>query len=237
MPAAVVVLAAGSGSRVGAEVNKVLLPLAGRPLVAWSLAAALATPDVAQVVLVCRPGEEDEIGAAVTPYLGEREVLLTAGGATRHQSERAALQVLRSSIVSGEIDVVAIHDGARPLAPAKLFDGVIGVARADGGAVPTVALPGLVAREAGLAAPGDLVGVQTPQAFRAGDLLTAYDAAAREGFEGTDTAACLERYVDLRIRGVAGDPGNLKVTWPEDLPAAEELLGSGQRGQDAEVLG
>lgn len=231
------ILAAGSGSRVGAEINKVLLPLGGQPVIGWSLQAALAVPGVDPVVLVCRPGEEERLGAAVSPLLGDREVLLTAGGATRHQSERAALGVLRPRIESGEVDVVAIHDGARPLAPAELFIRVIDAARARGGAVPTVALPGLLPRDSthGALPDGTLVGVQTPQAFRAQPLLDAYDAAARDDFEGTDTAACLERYVDLPIRAVPAGAGNLKVTYAEDLVAADELLR--ERSEDADVFG
>ena len=73
----------------------------------------------------------------------------------------------------------------------------------------------------------DLVTVQTPQAFRAAPLLEAYAAAERDGFVGTDTAACVAAYsVDpgLRLRAVDGEATNLKVTWPEDLPLAERLL-------------
>jgi 2-C-methyl-D-erythritol 4-phosphate cytidylyltransferase len=68
------------------------------------------------------------------------------------------------------------------------------------------------------------VGVQTPQAFRARPLLEAYRAAARDGFEGTDTAATFERYAGLPVVAVPSTPANLKVTWPEDLALAEELL-------------
>ena len=79
MPAAVVILAAGSGSRVGAEVNKVLLPLGDAPVLAWSVRDALALPDVRRVVLVVRPGERDAVSAAVAPYLGDGEVSLVDG--------------------------------------------------------------------------------------------------------------------------------------------------------------
>jgi len=223
--AAVVILAAGSGSRVGAEVNKVLLPLDGVPVLAHSVRTALEVPGVDPVVVVCRPGEEDEVATAVGPYLGARDVLLVAGGATRHRSEQAAFEVLASRIGQGEIDVVVVHDGARALAPASLFEQVIATAREAGGAVPTVTLPGLLPRDPGASLPpGDLVGVQTPQAFRAAALLEAYRAAAADDFDGTDTAACLERYrPDLVIVPVPAGPGNLKVTYAEDLVAASRL--------------
>jgi len=220
------VLAAGSGSRVGAEVNKVLLDLAGRPVLAWSVLAALEANEVGTVVVVCRPGERAAVGAALAPHLGDREVLLTDGGATRHASEQAALDALAPRIADGSVDVVAIHDGARPLATPGLFDTVVRVAREHGGAVPTLELSGLAPRTAGAVLPSGLVGVQTPQAFRARDLADAYAAAAREGFEGTDTAATVERYAGLSVRAVPVGPENLKVTYPEDLSAAAALLGA-----------
>ena len=106
--------------------------------------------------------------------------------------------------------VVAVHDGARPLATPELFTAVLAAARQHGGAIPVVAAPPLLGPDgvvAGLAA------VQTPQAFAAGRLVAAYAEAADDGFGGTDTAACLERYApDVRIAAVPGSPLNLKVT-------------------------
>lgn len=239
-PAAVsvVVLGAGSGSRVGAGVNKVLLPLAGRPVLAWSVLAALATPGVTRVLVVAHPDELDEVAEALAPHLpddstdgtddgegpGAPEVGLVAGGPTRHASEARALRTLADDVEAGRTDVVVVHDGARPLAPAALFSAVVEAARARGGALPGAPVTGVLTR--GLQrVPSDLVGVQTPQAFRAGPLLAAYRRADDDGFEGTDTAACFARYADLPVVAVASGPANLKVTWPEDLALAEELLG------------
>lgn len=222
--AAIVVLGAGSGSRAGQSRNKVLMPLAGVPVLARSVQTALSVAGVAVVVVVARPGEEPEVAAALTPHLGSREVLLVAGGATRHDSEWAALQVLAPRISSGEVDVVAIHDGARPLAPVTLYDATIAAARRVGGALPVVPAPGLIRRSDGAPLPGSVGAVQTPQAFRAPELLAAYRAADAAGWRGTDTAACLERFGDVAIAAVPGTPVNLKVTFPEDFAAAEALL-------------
>lgn len=223
MSVAVVVLGAGSGSRVGAAVNKVLLPLGDAPVLAWSVRDALATPGVRRVVVVVAPGEHDSVAAALTPHLGEAEVLLVEGGATRHASEWAALSVLRETIDSGDVDVVAIHDGARPLAGRGLLEAVVAAARDSGGAIPVVAAPGLMARDLS-GTPTGLAGVQTPQAFAAADLLAAHTAAHEDGFEGTDTASVLERYAPgLRIAAVAGSPLNLKITFAEDVDVAARL--------------
>ena len=223
MPSALVVLAAGSGSRVGAGVNKVLLPLAGSTVLGLSLRAALAVDDVRRIVLVVRPGEQDAVAEAVVPVLGTGEVLVVQGGATRHASEWAALTALRPEIEAGEIDVVAIHDGARPLASPELFATTIDVARDAGGAIPVAPLTGVADRATLRPHPG-VVGVQTPQAFRARDLLAAHTAADADGFEATDTAACLARYTDVRIAAVPSSSLNLKVTFAEDVATAAALL-------------
>lgn len=221
MPAALVVLAAGSGTRVGAAVNKVLLPVAGESVVARSLRTALDVADVARVVLVVRRGDEAAIADAVEALLGEREVLLVVGGSDRHASEWAALQALRPVIEAGEIDVVAIHDAARPLADVALYDAVLAAAREHGGAIPVVPVAGLLGPR-GVVESGAVV--QTPQAFAAGVLLAAYTSAEEGDFSGTDTASCLETYGDVAIAAVAGSPTNVKVTYAEDVALAERLL-------------
>jgi 2-C-methyl-D-erythritol 4-phosphate cytidylyltransferase len=223
---AVVVLAAGSGTRVGAGVNKVLLPLHRRPVVAWSVQTALMLPDVHRVVVVARPGEEDALGAALAPHLGDAEVLMVTGGETRHASEWLALRVLADEIDNGVIGVVAVQDAARPLADAELFERTLAAARETGGAIPVVAVEHVVTRDGSALPPGSLAGVQTPQAFRAADLLAAHREAERDGFTGTDTASCLERYTDVDIAAVPSGPGNLKITNPWDLALAEALVDS-----------
>ena len=213
---AAVLLGGGSGSRVGSEVNKVLLPLAGEPVFLWSLKAIRSLPYVGPVLVVVRP---DDV-AAVEPYLsGERVV---SGGAERHDSEWNALQVLAPAIDAGAVEVVVVHDAARPLATPQLWEAVILAAAATGGAIPVHRHAGLVER-GGTPVVG-LVGVQTPQAFRAPELLAAYRAADRDGFKGTDTASCLEKYADVSIAGVEAPATNLKITFPEDVTLAERLL-------------
>ncbi|PKH43722.1 2-C-methyl-D-erythritol 4-phosphate cytidylyltransferase [Nocardioides alpinus] len=222
MATAVVILAAGSGSRVGAEVNKVLLPLRGAAVLAWSVRTALALHDVRRLVLVVRPEDRAAVADAVAPHLGEREVLVVDGGATRHASEWAALQVLADDVVSGDVDVVAVHDGARPLAGTALWEAVIDAARTVGGAIPVVPVTQLL--HADLTPVTDEVGaVQTPQAFRAPELLAAYRSAARDGFEATDTAGCVAAYAELAVAAVPSNALNLKVTFPEDVALAVEL--------------
>jgi 2-C-methyl-D-erythritol 4-phosphate cytidylyltransferase len=220
MVAAGVVLAGGSGVRMGAGINKVYLPLAGRPLVTWSLEAFSRVPEVGVVVLVARP-EDDVSGLS-----GDVEIV--HGGATRQESEVAALRHLAAR---SDIDVILLHDAARPLVSPALITAVVRAAREYGGAVP-----GLPAEDV-VTVTGDVVTgppleaairVQTPQGFLAGPLIEAYEQAARENFSGTDTASCMERYSNLPVRCVPGDEHNIKITYPHDLTIAEQLLSATQ---------
>jgi 2-C-methyl-D-erythritol 4-phosphate cytidylyltransferase len=225
MRAAVVVLAAGTGTRVGAEVNKVLLPLAGVPVVARSVRTARQVAGVDRVVLVVRDGEQDAARAAVEPYLGDAgpDVVMANGGDTRHRSEWAAMSLLAPAIDGGELDLVLMHDAARPLASTALYDAVLIAAQRTGGALPVGPLDDLVSVD-GSALPEHLASVQTPQAFRARDLLAAHRAAADDGFEATDTAGILARYADLEVAAVDSPSANLKLTVAEDFVVAEALM-------------
>ena len=226
--AAGVVLASGSGSRMGAEVNKVYLPLAGRSLVSWSVAALAAVPDIEFLVLVARPSDAEHVANVLSAHSGPR-LDVVAGGATRQESELMALRHLSERIGTGEIDVVLIHDAARPLVSPALVADVLRAAREYGGAIPGLARDDLVEvgdDGTGVAgpAPGRVVAVQTPQGFRAAPLLAAYEQAALDGFDGTDTASCIAEYTDIAVRCIEGDERNLKITYPHDLPLAEGVL-------------
>jgi 2-C-methyl-D-erythritol 4-phosphate cytidylyltransferase len=227
--AAAVVLAGGSGTRLGAERNKVYLPLRGRPVLAWSLATFTGMPEVGAIVLVVREPDRPLAEQVLAEHTaGGVEVVV--GGRTRQESELAGLRRLAARIDGGEIDAVLVHDAARPLAGRELASSVLAAARAHGGAVPGLRRDDLAAAAAdgsGLAGPSPegLVAVQTPQAFRATPLLAAYEEAARCGFVGTDTASCMERFApELSIRWVPGDERNIKITYAHDLLVAEHAV-------------
>lgn len=224
-----VVLAGGSGTRFGAGRNKALLDLGGAPVLAWSLTALLRCPLVDDVLLVGRPGDRADLDALVAALpVPDRARVRGAvdGGASRHGSERRALEALAPDIAAGLVDVVAIHDAARPFLRQDLLRRLLESAATHGGSVPVlpVAAP-LLLRPApdgtvtGVPT-GDLRGAQTPQAFRAAPLLEAYRRADADGFEGLDTAESVARYSDLTTVAVEGDPDNVKVTFAADLAAA-----------------
>jgi 2-C-methyl-D-erythritol 4-phosphate cytidylyltransferase len=224
--AAVVVLAGGSGSRVGAGLNKVYLPLARRRVVSWSLRSAAQVDDVVSLVLVVRSEDAPLARDVLRREAAGLDVRMVVGGPTRHSSEDAALAALAAQVESGELDVIAVHDGARPLAAPSLFRSVIQVADDVGGAVPALAATGVlpVGEDGRPLEASRLVRVQTPQAFRAKDLLTAYATARLNGYQGTDTASSVETFSGLVVRAVRGSALNLKLTFPHDLAVAERLL-------------
>lgn len=226
-----VVLAGGSGTRFGADCNKAYLPLAGRRIFTWSLTTLAAMAEIDRLVLVVRSDDYDLAEEILDREVPERRVELVVGGATRHGSEHNALRHLAPAIASGQLNTVLIHDAARPLVTQTLVKAVIGMAVAHSAAVP--ALPeedvvqfspdGVMIRLKD-ADGKTLMRVQTPQAFAAGPVLEAYEKAAREGFEGTDTASCIRRMTSVDVRLVLGDPRNIKITYPDDLFVAERLL-------------
>jgi 2-C-methyl-D-erythritol 4-phosphate cytidylyltransferase len=227
-----VILGAGQGTRLGADRNKILLDLYGKPILVHALDAFARTVDVSEILLVAHPREvtfcEHEI---VLRYSLRKVKAVIPGGATRHQSEACALAWLRPRIESGEIALILIHDGARPLITPAEISAVIAAAREVGGAILAggvaadetlleLAEDGTV-RAALLSA--ELARAQTPQAFEARMLLEAFDAGRAAGFEGTDTAASVER-LGRPIAVVRGGIRNLKITTPNDLARAEALL-------------
>ena len=147
------------------------------------------------------------------------EISLASGGETRTGSERAGMDALRYRIGSGAVDVVAIHDGARPFVTTDLVDALIGTARRIGGAVPGFRLVDGEGAADGSAmyelAGYGRVTVQTPQVFRAAELLAAYDAAPVA--QASDTAQLMIQHSDVEIALVEGVAGNGKITFPDDL--------------------
>lgn len=220
MSTAAILLAGGSGLRVGSTINKVYLEVGGQPLLSYPLVTMDRCEHVGKVVLVARP--EDRVRAeSLAARAHQTEVTIVDGGASRQESEWRGLEVL----VDGGFECIAIHDGARPFLSLGLLGSVIEAACRYGGAIPTYTPDRAMLRKAGeqLEPLGGVQAVQTPQCFRAGPLVAAYRAAREEGFEGVDTAETVERFTDLTIAAVSGDSRAFKVTFEEDLVRAERI--------------
>ena len=204
-----VVVAAGSSVRFGED--KMLTMVAGKPVVAHTVAAVIDHVD--RCILVCRPDQMpllSELGIGVD---------LVTGGPSRTASEMAGLDAI------GEpAGVIGIHDGARPLIPSPLIQILFETAARVGGAIPVLEASSPMVRRSDLAPLDDAFIAQTPQVFRGGPLLAAYSAAAVAGYVAQDTAAIVRKFADVEIETVPGDPGNLKVTLPGDVDQVRSAL-------------
>jgi 2-C-methyl-D-erythritol 4-phosphate cytidylyltransferase len=219
---AAIVPAAGRGERLGPGAPKALRLLGGVPLLVHAV-RALARARLVDVVVVAAPaGDEAEVRAVLDTY--EADVLVTTGGATRQESVRRALESLDAGV-----DVVLVHDAARPLAPSQLVDDVVqAVAQGAAAVVPAMPVADTIKRVAGglvvetLRRDG-LYAVQTPQGFTRETLTKAHEAAVIDGFAGTDDASLVER-LGVAVLVVPGHPEAVKVTRPADLDSAEVVL-------------
>ena len=218
------VLAAGSGDRLGAGIPKALAPLRGRPMLQHAL-EVVAESGVADTAVVVVPDPARSRFESLVRELQRalRIESLVAGGATRQESVRLGLDVL-----SGGADVVLCHDAARPLATSELFRRVVGGLGGVEGCVPIIPTPDTVKLvQAGRVVrtiPRAQVGLaQTPQAFVLSALLDAHARALREGEEGTDDAMLVEA-AGYSVAAVEGEMENFKITTPEDLRRAEQIL-------------
>jgi 2-C-methyl-D-erythritol 4-phosphate cytidylyltransferase len=189
-----------------------------------SVRAALACPAVGAVIVAAPPGREEASRELLDPLGGHTVV---AGGPSRQASVVAALDA-----VEPETEIVVVHDAARPFATSSLFSAVIEALDDADAAIPVVPVTDTVKRvEDGWVvstpARDALAAAQTPQAFRARPLRDAHRRAAADGLDFTDDAGMLE-WAGYRVRAVAGEPGNFKVTTGADLERADALARSGR---------
>lgn len=228
MKITVLVPAAGTGSRMGAGINKQYLQLAGRPILAHTLALFEAHPAVAQIIVVSPPEEIPHCRREVVERYGFAKVLaVVAGGAERQDSVRLGLFACPER---GE-EIVLIHDGVRPLLPPGLIAEATATALRVGGCVVGVPVKDTIkevdaGRIAGTPDRRRLWQAQTPQAFPLHIIREAHAAAWRDGFRGTDDASLVER-LGWPVAMIDGSYRNIKITTPEDLVLAEAYLAGG----------
>lgn len=226
-PVVAIVVAAGSGSRLGGEVPKALRELAGKPLVAHSV-AALAAGGVDRAVVVVADGLLPDFEAVLADSpIPTRAVV---GGAERADSVRAGLDAISGDPGLAGAEFVLVHDAARALVPAEVVSRVIEALAAGAvGCVPVVPVVDTVRR---LDEDGSVVvdrarlrAVQTPQGFRREVLLAAHRLAAERDLRVTDDATVVEA-LGVPIVLVDGSREALKVTEPFDLLVAEAIARS-----------
>ena len=217
--AVALIVAAGRGERLGSGRPKALVPLCGRPMLEWSVAALRAVAAVTEIV-VALPA--DELDAA------PEGTMAVSGGLQRSHSVRNALAACAGG------DPVIVHDAARPLATSRLFEQALDELQRHPEAAAVIAAAPVADTIKEVSGDGATVvrtldrsklwAVQTPQVFRRAALEHALVSASDEELDrATDDAWLVER-AGGAVRILGSDPGNMKITTPEDLRVAELLL-------------
>lgn len=223
----VIIAAAGQGKRMGAAVNKVLLPLADQPVLLHSIETFSACSQVDELIIVAAPEELPAVEVLLSGQAGLKPYRLVAGGSERQYSIANALQE-----ISANTQVVVVHDGARPFAGGELIDEVIRAARLHGAAIAAVPVKDTIktAGQDGFVSNTlprqTLWAVQTPQAFDCAILCKAYEHAGKTGLLATDDAALVEQ-LGIKVKIVTGAYDNFKITTPDDLKLAAAVVGQG----------
>lgn len=232
MKVAALIAAAGTGQRMGGEVEKQFRQLGGKPLLSHTLAAFEETAEIDTVIVIVPPGREEFCRQAVVVRQGFRKVgRIVTGAASRQGSVQAGFRWL-----DPDIDIVVIHDGARPFVTPALIRAAIDAAARYGSAIAAIPESDTLKRVSGdgvvieTVARQHLWRAQTPQAFQRRILGDALEFAERYHLTGTDEASLVES-VPHRVWIVPGSSWNLKITTPDDLLLAELMVAQRTKGQ------
>jgi len=223
MKASAIVVAAGSGTRLGLATPKAFVSIGGVSLLLRAFQTIASVEALGELVVAVPAGMEKSARAEADAATLQIPVKITEGGATRQDSVRIALM-----LTSAEADLIVVHDAARPFATTAMFSACIAAAAQSGRAIVAIPVADTLKRvEKGTIAMtllrDGLWQAQTPQAFRRELLMRAHEYATHEGI--TDDAYLFER-LGLTVQVVQGSALNFKVTTPEDLRMAEAVARS-----------
>ena len=216
-----VIVAAGSGRRMGAKENKVFLKLAHCTVIECTLSAFAAHPEIDDIVLVVRECDAKKC-QSIIKYIN-KPIKIVIGGATRQESVFCGLKAMPDA------DIVVIHDGARAMVTEKIISDTISDTLKYGAAATGVLCKDSLKsadNDGFIAATIDRAStylIQTPQIFKYEEILRAHQSAEEEKFFATDDCALYERYVG-RIKITEGSYDNVKLTTPEDMVIAKNIL-------------
>lgn len=218
-----VILAAGLGKRMQAGHNKQFIEICGQSVLTHTLTVFAQIPEIAKIVLVVRAGEEDTCQNMISE-IAENKTVLAIGGKERQDSVHNGIRA-----ITWECEYILIHDGARPLITEEVIRRTLLAAQNSGAAICAVPVKDTIKQadsDGNVLATiprESLWAVQTPQVFRADLIRRAYENAYVHNHYGTDDASLVE-YLGEKIKIVTGDYENIKITTPEDIPTAEQIL-------------
>lgn len=223
--ASAIIVAAGRGSRMKTNINKQYLLLNGKPVLAHTIEAFEKSDCISEIIVVINKNDHDFFSNSILkPYNFYKISAVVEGGDDRQASVYNGL-----SCVSTEVEIVVVHDGARPLITPDIIQNSVDIAAKDGVAcvgVPVKDTIKKVDKELNVEYTPNrsfLWAIQTPQTFCKDILLSAHKSAAIKGFRGTDDSVLAER-LGYKVRMVMGSYTNIKITTAEDIAFAETIL-------------
>jgi len=240
---AAIIPAAGFGTRMGADIPKQFLELAGVPVLVRTLRVFLSHPAIHLIMLVLPPEQLQSGKKQLLPFLTPEQqgkVLYAVGGEARQHSVQNGMKALPASI-----ERVFVHDGARPLVSAEIIDRCLAGIEEHGAVIAAVPVKDTLKEVEEVEGGTEIIGTvdrsqlwqaQTPQAMDLHLLERAYEYAAATEFIGTDEASLLE-HAGVSVSVVMGSEENIKITRPEDLRIAATLLRENQEGETAMRIG
>lgn len=213
-----IIVAGGSGSRMGKAINKAYLPLAGKKVIEHTVNAFLLADDIKKIVIVARQEDMEQC----LSLFNDKKIVVTTGGATRQES-------VLNGLMLADTEFVAIHDAARALIEPKIINKTVEECKKHGAAAVGVSCVDTLKKvdESGFIVKtvdrNGIYRIQTPQIFKLDKIKSAHYQAMREGFDATDDCALYERYIG-KVKITEGDGNNIKLTYPEDMVFAEAIL-------------
>lgn len=225
----VIIVAAGRGTRMGTKESKQYLMLKSKPIIVHTLEKFHQHPLISQIVLVTGKADIVRCESWIKQYGLQDNVQVVEGGNERQHSVYQGLRAISTPWV-------LVHDGVRPFVADEHITSCFVTAKEYGAAVLAVPVKDTIKQ---VNEYGEVIGtpkreslwaIQTPQAFRASDLVRAHEKASLEGFVGTDDAMLIER-LGMQVKVVEGDYSNVKITTPEDLIYAEFITSSNDKGE------
>jgi 2-C-methyl-D-erythritol 4-phosphate cytidylyltransferase len=218
-----IIVAAGSGVRLGSSVPKAFVKIGGRTMLSYSLVSVRQVSSIDELVITVPAGFENAARAEVASAGVVVPVKITPGGIERQDSVRIALE-----LTSAESELVIVHDAARPLATPAIFDACLSAAARAGGAIAAIPVADTLKRVAdgAISATVTRAGLwqaQTPQAFRRALLVAAHQRAVAEKIAATDDADLVER-TGARVEVVEASTDNIKITTQSDLAIVKAII-------------
>jgi len=224
----VVIVAAGSGSRMNMGINKQFIKLKDKEIIAYTIEKFYKHKNIDEIVVVIKEEEFEFFKSEIIDKYNFKNIKIAFGGKERQDSVYNGLKKLDKNC-----DIVLVHDGARPFISEKLIDNCIEEAKNNNAVVVGVPVKDtikVINEEYDIVGTPDrskLWAVQTPQTFNYDILLKSYEDAFKNDFYGTDDAMLVER-IGYKVKMIEGSYNNIKITTQEDLNIGTQILKEGQ---------